>query len=134
VTDVTDSINTPEGLAHLARIVRTARGRQGLRTFAREVGLDPMTIRRLERELTQNPSDITFTALSNVVGFSFEELKAIASSRQPSQSSNQIKARNQLNLLPDSDAATIIVERLGRMQSEDLARILRAIADRLANP
>jgi transcriptional regulator with XRE-family HTH domain len=130
---VSESINTQQGLAELAILVRRARGSKGLREFAREANLDPMTIRRLEEQHTQNPSDTTFAALAHVVGVTFEELKAIAS--QSEQSANQTKARNQLNLLTDADAIELIVERLKRMDSANLAIILRAIADCLStNP
>jgi transcriptional regulator with XRE-family HTH domain len=131
ITGVTDSINTQHGLAELATLIRRARGTKKLREFAREVGVDPMTIHKIEERITQNPSDKTLAALASAVGVSLWELKTIASSNQFDQTKSRTKAKNQLNVLPDKEAAALIVERLQRMPDNELASILRAIADRI---
>lgn len=75
------TINTVEGREALARIVRQARGKKGLRAFAREVGISHAALSKLEHAETKNPADQTLIALAPHTEFSFDELKAILASR-----------------------------------------------------
>ncbi|ESA38507.1 transcriptional regulator [Leptolyngbya sp. Heron Island J] len=78
------TMDSQEGLDKLAEIVRSARESRGLslRKFAELVDVSHGTIDRLEKSLS-DVSDDVLEALSEVVPYTYVELKAISQGRKP---------------------------------------------------
>ncbi|NEZ61186.1 XRE family transcriptional regulator [Leptolyngbyaceae cyanobacterium CCMR0082] len=78
------TMDSQEGLDKLAEIVRTARESRGLslRKFADLVDVSHGTIDRIEKALS-DVSDDVLEAISEVVPYTYVELKAISQGRKP---------------------------------------------------
>mgnify|MGYP001796834596 CR=1 FL=1 len=77
-------MDSQEGLKKLAEIIKTAREARGLslRKFADLVDVSHGTIDRLEKAVS-DVSDEVLEAISEVVPYTYTELKAISQGRQP---------------------------------------------------
>ncbi len=151
------TLYTIEGLAKLGEIVRTARGNKSVRKFGREVGISHATITRLENGEVKEPEVTTLQKLATHVGYTKEELIAICESspRKPEIRMHRLAedVLPAIKQLPDTEAAKVaqaIIARLVKpkvsldsescvgvthqpalMNQNQLAQLLRAIADKL---
>ncbi|NEQ26937.1 MAG: helix-turn-helix transcriptional regulator [Microcoleus sp. SIO2G3] len=74
---VQETAFTEEGLRRLAEIIKTARGERNSSEFAKIVGINYMTIIRLENCEVKTPKISTLQKLERFTPFSWEELLAI---------------------------------------------------------
>jgi transcriptional regulator with XRE-family HTH domain len=151
------TLYTYEGLEKLAEIIRTARGHEKVRPFARKVGVSYATIDRLEKGEVLEPEIATLEKLAPHLGYTRDELVAICAGENAPQPVREYKFAEDVipivDQLPDREAAKVaqhIVARLVQpkvslngikgegvsfhlelMSQSDLANLLRAIASRV---
>lgn len=151
------TLYTYDGIEKLAQIIRTARGHEKVRPFARKVGVSYATIDRLERGEVREPAIDTLEKLSPYLGYSREELIAICAGENSPQPIRAYRLAADVlpivDQLPDREAAIVaqhIIARLAEpkvsfkkvdgegvslnlelMSQRDLAGLLRAIALRI---
>jgi transcriptional regulator with XRE-family HTH domain len=151
------TLYTYDGLEKLAEIIRTARGHEKVRPFARKVGVSHATIDRLENGEVLEPEITTLEKLAPHLGYTREELIAICAGDNSPQPMRPYRLAEDVipmvDQLPDREAAKVaqhIVARLAQpkvslngvkgegvsfhlelMSQVDLAELLRAIATRV---
>jgi len=68
---------TPEGMAELSRIVKSARGNLTFEQFGQKVGLSHVTVWRIESQKAEYIRASSLSVLSPYLGYSLEQLIAI---------------------------------------------------------
>ena len=94
-----DSSFTPTGLAKLAQIVKTARGRLSVRSFATQVGVSHTIINKIEQERAKAPEVSTLEKLAPFTPYTLEELLAIATERTNPEKKEIVTAEDLLPYL-----------------------------------
>lgn len=151
------TLYTYNGLEKLAEIIRTARGHEKVRAFARKVGVSHATIDRLEKGEVLEPEITTLEKLAPHLGYTREELIAICAGDNSPHPVREYRLAEDvipiIDQLPDREAAKIIQHIAARlaqpkvslngvkgegvsfhlelMSHGDLAELLRAIAFRV---
>jgi transcriptional regulator with XRE-family HTH domain len=151
------SLYTRLGLEKLAEIVRTARGQDSVRAFAKKAGVSHRTITRLEDADLQEPEITTLQKIAPLTGYTKEDLIAILEGKQHAPETREYRIAEDvmpmINQLPDAEAARVaqlIIARLARpkvslngvpgegvsfhmelMNQKGIADLLRAIAERI---
>ncbi|MBO3462875.1 helix-turn-helix transcriptional regulator [Aetokthonos hydrillicola Thurmond2011] len=113
------TLYTYSGLAKLGQIVRTARGRKSVRSFARKTGLSHATITRLENEEVKEPEIATLQKLAPHVGYNKEELIAIC---------EDSPRKSEVRIYRLAEEVLPIIEQLPNIEA---AKIAQAIIARL---
>lgn len=85
-------IYTLEGLEKLAEIIRTARGKEAVRAFARRNDVSHRTISQLEACNVQEPEITTLQKIAPALGYTKEQLIAILEGRPRILSTNSLAA------------------------------------------
>ena len=151
------TLYTYEGIEKLAHIIRSVRGREGVRPFARKVGVSYATIDRLEKCEVLEPEIGTLEKLAPHLGYTREELIAICAGENAPQPAREFKLAEDvfpiIDQLPDREAGKVaqyIISRLIQpkvrlskgegvsfqlelMSQKDLADLLKEVAIRLRN-
>ena len=149
------TLYTYEGIKKLAHIIRSVRGREGVRPFARKVGVSYATIDRLEKCEVLEPEIGTLEKLALHLGYTREELVAICAGENAPQPAREFKTADDvfpiIDQLPEREAGKVaqyIISRLIQpkvtlnkgegvkfqlelMSQEDLADLLEEVASRL---
>ena len=126
---------TREGISELARIVATARRSKGdtMPEFGYRAGLSYVTVWNIENEKRTKVSLETLAKLAPLVGRTYEELIAICSGKQQSESPREfLKAEDLLpaiHQLPPDEKRRLRQIDLSTMSNEDLIEAMRAITD-----
>lgn len=112
---------TRDGLEKLSEIVRTARGQDSVRNFAKRVGVSHRTIKRLEESDLQEPEVTTLQKIAPFTGYTKEELIAILEGQKHKSEVREYRLAEDiipaLDQLPDTEAAKVaqyIITRLVR--------------------
>ncbi len=109
---------TEAGLTKLGQIIRKARGKMSLRDFADQIGLSHATIDRLEKAEFKNPQNNKLAAISKHIGFTLEEMIAIARGNQEPSLCRKTVESQVLQLVNELSATE--VERLIKALQQDL--------------
>ncbi|MDZ7992520.1 MAG: helix-turn-helix domain-containing protein [Nostoc sp. EfeVER01] len=151
------SLYTRVGLEKLAEIVRSARGHDSVRAFAKKAGISHRTVTRIEETDLQEPEITTLQKIAPLTGYSKEELIAILEAKPHAPEIRQYRVAEDviplINQLPDTEAAKVaqhIIARLARpkvslngvqregvsfhmelMNQKAMADVLRAIAEQI---
>ncbi|MEH2100568.1 MAG: helix-turn-helix domain-containing protein, partial [Nostoc sp.] len=138
-------------------IVKTARGQDSVRAFAKKAGISHRTVTRLEEADLHEPEVTTLQKIAPLVGYSKEELIAILEAKAHTPEIRQYRIAEDIipmiNQLPDAEAAKVaqhIIARLARpkisingipgegvsfhielLNQKEMADLLRAIAERI---
>ncbi|MFN6475379.1 helix-turn-helix domain-containing protein [Nostoc sp. DedQUE07] len=145
------------GLEKLAEIVKSARGHDSVRGFAKKAGISHRTVTRLEEADLKEPEITTLQKIAPLTGYTKEELIAILEAKTHAPQIREYRLAEDvlpiINQLPDAEAAKVaqqIIARLARpkisingipgegvsfhmelLNQKGLADLLRAIAERI---
>lgn len=105
------SLYTRDGLQKLAEIVRSARGNDSVRAFAKKAAVSHRTITRLEGADLQEPEVTTLQKLADLTGYAKEELIAILEGKEHSPEVREYRLAEDvmpiINQLPEIEAAKV---------------------------
>jgi transcriptional regulator with XRE-family HTH domain len=151
---------TEPGLLKLAQIVKQARKERSYRDFEEITGISHTTIRRLELTEVKNPDVATLSKLAPHTPYCVEELVSIAGENHKAEireyrtAEEAMAVVGQLSKQEAARLAQMIIGRLAKMDAvvqndppndglflqirlmdqEQMAEVLRAIADRMSPP
>lgn len=94
-------------LTEFQKALIAARADRSYREFARLTDLPFSTIRRLEQGLTESPDQSTLDALSEVMPYTPDELRAMTENRKPEPLRPVVSAQDVINLIENFDKAEI---------------------------